>query len=131
LSTATELHQVPYRRYLSEQFSIAYDIYLEIVYLIDKKLKSALGRDTPNWHLVNCCPACFYQLLDEPELLFAFLCEMDANNSLRRTNAFVRQQIDRQDTRTTRSDLWISPEEVDRFGDEARSRPVIPSQPII
>jgi hypothetical protein len=80
---------LPYRQYLAEQFSIAYDVYLEILHCVDKKIQVVLGCDTPNWRVLNACPLCMYQLNDEPKLKFSIMCEVDGGNSLKRTNAFV------------------------------------------
>jgi hypothetical protein len=55
-----DLHGVAPRPYLGQQFSVAYDIYLSIRAEVDKCVKVALGRDTPNWRLKNACPACMY-----------------------------------------------------------------------
>ncbi|KAI6002559.1 hypothetical protein EDC04DRAFT_2871863 [Pisolithus marmoratus] len=55
--------------YLSCQFSIAFDLYLQI-YLED-------------WCLKHACAACTYKLTDEPELKFKLLYAMDGNNSLK------------------------------------------------
>ncbi|TDL13896.1 hypothetical protein BD410DRAFT_691017, partial [Rickenella mellea] len=81
-----------------------------------------LHRDTPNWRMLNTCPACFYKLKDEPALKFSLLCEMDGNNSLKRTDASLRSGEERMDLRMARSDYWLSPEEVDIFKDEVKSR---------
>ncbi|KDQ49650.1 hypothetical protein JAAARDRAFT_143120 [Jaapia argillacea MUCL 33604] len=116
------LHNVPYRRYLVEQFSVAYDVYLEVLHRIDKNVNTALGHDTPNWRLLHSCPACFYKLKDETPLKPAFLCQMDGNNSLKRTHATLRGHQERQDVRCPREDYWLSPAEVDRFKDEVKSR---------
>lgn len=116
--------QVPYRPSLEGQISIAYDAYLELTYLVDDALKTALRRDTPNWHLLNACPSCFYQLGEDPDFEFSFLCEMDGNNSLKRTTGIIHRADERTDKRTARSDYWICPEDVDQFKDEVQSRAV-------
>ena len=78
------IFQVPYRTYLTKQLSVAYDVYLEILHCVDNQLKKAMGRDTPNWRLLNACPACCYKLKNEPSLDFEWLVSIDGNNSLKR-----------------------------------------------
>ncbi|KAJ7718976.1 hypothetical protein B0H14DRAFT_3098641 [Mycena olivaceomarginata] len=63
---------VPFRPYLSQQFSIAYD-----------RVMNALGRDS-KWRLKHACPACMYKLEGEDELIFDMLTTMDGNDSLKR-----------------------------------------------
>ncbi|KAJ7300506.1 hypothetical protein DFH08DRAFT_919255 [Mycena albidolilacea] len=79
-----DLHGVPYRPYLRQQFSTAYDIYLEIHRQTDCLVNSALGHNTPNWRLKHTCPACMYKLEGEDELIFSMLFNMDGNDSLKR-----------------------------------------------
>jgi hypothetical protein len=61
-----DLHSLAPRPYLGSQFSTAFDVYLPIRAEVDKHVKVALGRDTPNWRLKNSCPACLYKLEGEP-----------------------------------------------------------------
>lgn len=76
--------QLPYRPYLREQFSIAYDIYLAIRSNVESRVLKELGRDSPNWRLRNACPACLYKLEGDLKLIFDMLLEMDSNDSLKR-----------------------------------------------
>ena len=115
---------MPYRPYLCTQLSDAYDVYLELCHRVDRKIQHALGRDTPNWHLRNCCPACFYKLEDEPKQEFSCSISMDGNNSLRRMGADIRKQELRPDSRTLTSDRWLTPDEVNCFKDEVKSSSV-------
>jgi hypothetical protein len=39
-----------------------FDIYLEIQRQVDEQVLAALGRDTPNWRVLNSCPACGYEV---------------------------------------------------------------------
>lgn len=64
------LHGIPFKPYLSRQFSIAHDLHLSIRSEVDLRVKQALGRDNPDWRLKNCCPACTYHLENEPRLTF-------------------------------------------------------------
>ncbi|KAG2140769.1 hypothetical protein BD769DRAFT_1349960 [Suillus cothurnatus] len=78
------LHSVSALPYLTAQLSSAFDVYLEILHCVDQRLHTALKCDTPNWRLLNSCPACFYKLEDEPNLEFGWLISIDGNNSLKR-----------------------------------------------
>ena len=113
--------QVPYRAYLSTQFSIAYDAFLSILRQVDWKVKHVLHQDTPDWHLHNVCPPCFYKLENEPSLKFSLLVSMDGNNSLWRMGDAMRGTNIHLDTRTLVSDRWIEPEDVERFKDEVKT----------
>jgi hypothetical protein len=112
---------VPYHSYLSTQFRTAYDVYLELCRRVARKIDQALGHDTPNWRLRNCCPPCFYKLEDEPKLEFSCFISIDGNNSLKRLGETVRNQTARLDSHTLESDRWLSAEEVDVFKDEVKS----------
>ncbi|KAF8212965.1 hypothetical protein K438DRAFT_1566472 [Mycena galopus ATCC 62051] len=78
-----DLHGVPFKPYLSQQFSIAYDVYLAIRQQTDERVMNALGRDS-KWRLKHACPACMYKLEGEDQLIFDMLTTMDGNNSLKR-----------------------------------------------
>ena len=118
------IFQVPYRTYLTKQLSVAYDVYLEILHCVDNQLKKAMGRDTPNWQLLNACPACCYKLKNEPSLDFEWLVSIDGNNSLKRWDPTVYGITPRLDTRRPRSDYWIDPDGVNSFQYEVNSKPV-------
>ncbi|KAG2140551.1 hypothetical protein DEU56DRAFT_870908 [Suillus clintonianus] len=119
--TLAFLHDIPYRLYLNMQFSVAYDIYLEIRHCVQQRLQAPLGRDTPNWCLLNSCPACFYKLRDEPKLEFDWLISIDGNNSLKRWDSTIYGNTPRVDSRWARSDYWVEPKAVDRFQNEIAS----------
>ncbi|THG99052.1 hypothetical protein EW026_g3227 [Hermanssonia centrifuga] len=115
------LHKQPFRRTLVEEFSMTFDVYLEILHCIDQRVNRALRRDAPDWRLRNICPPCMYTLTGEPELPLSLLCEMDGNSSLKLVDSAIRAGVPRTDEHTFRSDIWITPEEVDRFKDEVAS----------
>ncbi|KAF8187338.1 hypothetical protein K438DRAFT_1764945 [Mycena galopus ATCC 62051] len=74
---------VAYRPYLCQQFSIAYDLYLDIRRRTDEMVMKALGRDS-SWRLKHACPACMYKLEGEDAQIFEMLTTMDGNDSLKR-----------------------------------------------
>ncbi|KAG1723944.1 hypothetical protein EDB19DRAFT_1897988 [Suillus lakei] len=107
--TLCHLHNIPYRAYLNMQFSAAYDVYLEILHRVKTRLNAALGRNTPNWQLLNSCLCCVYKLEGEPSLTFEWLATVDRNNSLKHS-------------RQPRSDYWINQATVNTFQNEVRAQ---------
>ncbi|KAG2738887.1 hypothetical protein P692DRAFT_201842716 [Suillus brevipes Sb2] len=123
-----QAHTIPYRPYLTTQLSAAFDIYLQILQRIDQRLRRALKHDTPNWRLLNSCPACFYKLENEPDLGFDWLVSMDGNNSLKRWNPVIYGKNTRLDSRKVQSDFWIDPDTVDKFSGEVRAHAAMPDE---
>ncbi|KAJ7782103.1 hypothetical protein B0H14DRAFT_3095747 [Mycena olivaceomarginata] len=78
-----DIHGVPYRPYLCQQFSIAYDLYLDLRRRTEERMMKALGRDS-SWRLKHACPACTYKLEGEDAMIFEMLVTMDGNDSLKR-----------------------------------------------
>ncbi|KAG2354334.1 hypothetical protein BDR07DRAFT_1454156 [Suillus spraguei] len=115
------LHNVSYHRYLATQYRIAYDVYLEVLRRIDIKINTHLGHDAPHWRMRNSCPACQYQLQDEPALKFSVLCSFDGNNSAKLVDPVIRRGNERPDPRSGLSSIWLTEEYVDGFKDEVQS----------
>ncbi|KAJ7766007.1 hypothetical protein B0H14DRAFT_3510101 [Mycena olivaceomarginata] len=84
VKTLCDLHGVPYRPYLREQFSILYDLYLDLRRRTEARLLHHLGRDSFAWRVKHDCPACMYKLEGEDELIFDVLVTQDGGNSLKR-----------------------------------------------
>ncbi|KIK10609.1 hypothetical protein PISMIDRAFT_124186, partial [Pisolithus microcarpus 441] len=82
--TLCHFHNMPYRPYLFQQLTQAFDVYLEIIHCVDQKIRVALNRSAREWRLRNECPACFYRVEDEPTLTFDWFVSIDGNNSLKR-----------------------------------------------
>lgn len=100
---------------------MAYDVYLEILHRVDLLVDASLGRSDPDWRLKNSCPACNYELDNESPLRYAKLFCIDGNNSLKLIDASMRRGNLRKDTRTNRTDYWLSTEYVDIYKDEVHS----------
>ncbi|KAI5987211.1 hypothetical protein EDD15DRAFT_2136971, partial [Pisolithus albus] len=122
--TLCHLHSIPYRPYLCTQFSLAFNVYLEVIHRVDNCIRDVLGRNSQDWRLLNECPACFYRLEDEPSLKFDWLVSIDGNNSLKRWDTTVYGKTPREDSRTARSTYWLSNAEVDRFKYEVKAKQV-------
>ncbi|KAJ7050911.1 hypothetical protein C8F01DRAFT_1212858 [Mycena amicta] len=118
VKTLCDIHKVPYRQYLRAQFSIAYDLYLELRRQAEKCVLSLLGRDSLSWHIKHNCPACGYKLEGEQKLLYDRLVTIDSNNSLKRVNGNLlgSQRADNRDGGET---YFLSREMVDAW---ARNR---------
>ncbi|KAJ7867193.1 hypothetical protein B0H14DRAFT_3441890 [Mycena olivaceomarginata] len=80
---AYSIQHVAYRPFLCQQFSIAYDLYLDIRRRVDERVMLLLGRDS-KWRMKHACPACMYKLEGEDKLIFDMLTTMDGNDSLKR-----------------------------------------------
>lgn len=124
---------------MRDQFSIAFDAYLQILRTIENRVQVLLGRDGENWRIKNSCPCCcfkvrhiydrmncfiltfFSKLEDEKNLIFTRMFAIDGNNSAKR---FMNAAL--QDDRTFKSDYFLTREEVDIFKDEVKSRPAPP-----
>ncbi|KAJ7853472.1 hypothetical protein B0H14DRAFT_3450155 [Mycena olivaceomarginata] len=91
-----DLHGAAFRPYLCQQFTIAYDLYLEMRRQTDERVMRALGRDS-SWRLKHACPACTYKLTGEDALIFDMLVTMDGNDSLKRGAATREAAPDRRD----------------------------------
>lgn len=58
-----DLYMIPFRRRYRTGLADAFDAYLLILRRIDKQVLQALGRDTPNWRVLNACPPCGYEVV--------------------------------------------------------------------
>ncbi|KAG1870917.1 hypothetical protein F4604DRAFT_1881226 [Suillus subluteus] len=125
------LHGIRYHQYLADQLWVAFDVYIEVQRRVDTRVDSALGRDSPNWHMLNACPACHYEVEDEPTMPFSFQLSMDGNNSAKLVDPILRHGNERPDPRDQRCYFWMSEEYVDRFKHEvcnARQQALLPTE---
>ncbi|KAG2050477.1 hypothetical protein BDR06DRAFT_891746 [Suillus hirtellus] len=74
---------VQFYPYLSCQFSIALDIYLQILANVDSLVHQVISHSDPIWCLKHACPACTYMLKGEIPLKFSLLYTMDGNDLLK------------------------------------------------
>ncbi|KAG1727459.1 uncharacterized protein EDB91DRAFT_1239526 [Suillus paluster] len=111
--------------YLSCQFSIALDVFLQILAKVDTLMHEAIGRSDPNWQLMHVCPACTYTLKGKAPLRFRLLYTMDGNDSLKRDdldnvldedNMIAHQRsAELPSMQVVDSDRYLTREYVDRF----------------
>ncbi|KAK7028351.1 hypothetical protein R3P38DRAFT_3314844 [Favolaschia claudopus] len=126
-----DIHGVAPRPWLTTQFSVAFDVYLAVRAIVDRRVQVALGRHTPNWRLKNACPACLYPLQGEPTLKIPIMATFDGNNSLSRSDLCEKSEVDesgawiqgaskaRRDNRVAPGDYYIPREEVNRWAKDS------------
>ncbi|KAI0671594.1 hypothetical protein C8Q78DRAFT_1019556 [Trametes maxima] len=112
-----DVYDVNYRKHFRTQFSTAFDVYLNILQIVDQRCAKALGRDDPHWRIKHSCPCCHLQLQDEVALHPARLLAMDGNNSAKRVAS-----AGAQDRRRFKSDYFLPRDVVDHFKDEVKRR---------
>ncbi|KAG0697180.1 hypothetical protein DFH29DRAFT_984382 [Suillus ampliporus] len=94
--------KVLYRTILSDAFDV------------EKRMLAALGRDTPNWRVLNACPPCTYEVADEPLLDFGRFYVLDGGNSAKCMASVGSHQI--ADTRHfVESDYLLPRDFIDTF----------------
>ncbi|EJD36651.1 hypothetical protein AURDEDRAFT_74039 [Auricularia subglabra TFB-10046 SS5] len=106
-----------YLPHLREQFAQAFDVYLAIRRETARRVATALGRDGPNWRVLNSCPSCTYQLADEEPLEIGGMVAVDGGQSLKRSAA-----AGHADERTLESDYRIPPAHFDLYANEVAQR---------
>ncbi|KAJ7640923.1 hypothetical protein B0H17DRAFT_1216483 [Mycena rosella] len=120
VKTLTNLQCRPFKPYQMQQFTICFDLYLEILQNVEGRVKHALGRDAPDWRLKNCCPSCTYKLEGEAKLIFEMLGTGDGNDSLKPR----RDRATRPRTADAGGDYYLSREKVDRWSKEVLAQQV-------
>ncbi|KAG2109133.1 hypothetical protein DEU56DRAFT_874515 [Suillus clintonianus] len=85
VKTMCDLHGVSFHRHLSRQFSIAFDLYLQVRRSVAAMVAESLRRNTP-----------------VPHLTFSLLYAMDGNDSLKRV---LRRSLDTDESLGTSSEL--------------------------
>jgi len=123
-----DLEGLPFKPYLSTQMSIAFDVHVAILNGVRLRVLKTLGRDGPNWRMLNTCPPCQYRLQEEDKLDVRMLATFDGNDSLRRVERTDDSKLDssadnpgpalapsreRFDRRIGGGDYFLSPAEVD------------------
>lgn len=111
IKSICDLHSIAFKSHISRQFSISYDLYLNMRTLASELTQKALGRDSLDWRLRHICPPCTYKLEGEEKLKFSMLYTMDGNDSLKR--------IQRRDAVSISADNSIS--ETPVLGDSSES----------
>ncbi|KIN97518.1 hypothetical protein M404DRAFT_32253 [Pisolithus tinctorius Marx 270] len=128
VKTICDLQGVAFQHYLSCQFSIMLNLYLNILNGVEALIMEALSRTSDDWHLQHACPACTYKLKDKPHLKFKILYAMDGNDSLKHILHHIMEDEDSHELPTTQKvpmTCYLSCELVDSF---AQSAPIQSTQ---
>ncbi|KAL4080900.1 hypothetical protein J3A83DRAFT_4084477, partial [Scleroderma citrinum] len=78
-----DLQGVAFQPYISCQFTITLDQYLQILQYVQHMMLTTIHCTGPLWHLKNACPVCTYTLQGKLELKFSLFYTMDGNDSLK------------------------------------------------
>ncbi|KAI6020725.1 hypothetical protein BKA83DRAFT_4464456 [Pisolithus microcarpus] len=81
IKSLCDMHGVPFYNHCSRQFSIALDVYLQILALVSNLVRRALQRNQPDWWLKHCCPACTYKLQDELAIVATRVLDGNLNDT--------------------------------------------------
>ncbi|KAF9059288.1 hypothetical protein BDP27DRAFT_1371644 [Rhodocollybia butyracea] len=131
LKALSNVQGIAFKPYLMQQFSAAYDAYLEVKKRVCLEVDKALGREDPNWRIMHACPCCQYELKEDDAMDVQMLVAMDGNDSLKQVEgkneagddslaeAADRQSMERFDPRNAGGSYFLSQEDVDRW-DEPR-----------
>ncbi|KAK0437474.1 hypothetical protein EV421DRAFT_1907214 [Armillaria borealis] len=135
-----DLHAVAFQPYLLQQFSVCYDLYVDLLNTVHGQVLTALGHDAPNWRALNVYPSCTYKLEGEPPLKFAMLRTMDGNDSLKHVEKWESEIIDndrdarpgesikRLDLRNGQGDYFIPRDKVEQWSKEAIDESLVHSR---
>ncbi|KAJ7586885.1 hypothetical protein C8J56DRAFT_1051186 [Mycena floridula] len=125
VKTLCDMHGVSFRPHLATQFTIAFDVYLDVLRRTRHRVSVVLARDGPNWRLQNACPACLYHLEGEDELKYNMFFAMDGNDSLKQMHRHERvfdelgerlgPSRERQDSQEGGGDYFLPRKEVDEW----------------
>ncbi|KAG0705258.1 hypothetical protein DFH29DRAFT_981113 [Suillus ampliporus] len=111
--TLCDIHDVNYCTCYRDQFSIAFNAYLSILWHILSKVNQALGCGADDWCAQNVCPCCTYEFEDENTLNPKMLVSHDGNNSSK-----CIAGVGSADECQFHSTYFISHKQVDRFKNE-------------
>ncbi len=87
-TTLCDMDLQPSRRHFEKQLTICYDVFISLVEGLEKRVKRALNRDSPDWRLANACAPCLYVVQNEPLQDASLLLTGDGNNSIVRMKNF-------------------------------------------
>ncbi|KAJ3917507.1 hypothetical protein F5877DRAFT_44531 [Lentinula edodes] len=141
IKSLCDIQGFPFKPYLMQQFSSAYDAYVEVKSRTRKLVAQTLGRDSPTWRILHTCPCCQNELQEDDPLEIRMMVAMDGNDSLKRVErrkdaaddslAEVADSgvVERVDPRQAGGDYFLSRKSVDDWAEENwRNVPVWVSQ---
>ncbi|KAJ3831878.1 hypothetical protein F5878DRAFT_654758 [Lentinula raphanica] len=116
--TICHTYSVPYRRSHRADLSNAFDIYLTIQRNLQKRVAEELGHTSPDYRVLNSCPACCYEVKG----CIDFAINPDGNNSLKRMAGIGgRANVDVKTFND--SDYYLTSDFVNVYANEIHSRP--------
>ncbi|KAJ3806841.1 hypothetical protein F5876DRAFT_90874 [Lentinula aff. lateritia] len=141
IKSLCDVQGFPFKPYLMQQFSSAYDAYLGVKSRIRKLVAQTLGRDSPTWRILHACPCCQNELVEDDPLEIRMMVAMDGNDSLKRVErrkdaaddslAEVAGSgvVERTDPRQAGGDYFLSRASVDEWAEENwKNAPVLVPQ---
>lgn len=108
---------IQYTRGLRYRLSETFDAYLSILRGVDLLTSDALGRGDVDWRIKNSCPCCNHKVDGEPHLEYEQIFAIDGGSSLKRLKGAGSAE-----TGIFTSSYYVTPENVDKFKDEAVKR---------
>ncbi|GAW09504.1 hypothetical protein LENED_011662 [Lentinula edodes] len=84
IKSLCDVQGFPFKPYLMQQFSSAYDAYVEVKSRTRKLVAQTLGRDSSTWRILHTCPCCQNELQEDDPLEIRMMVAMDGNDSLKR-----------------------------------------------
>ncbi|KAJ3859383.1 hypothetical protein EV359DRAFT_75631 [Lentinula novae-zelandiae] len=113
-----------------QQFSSAYDVYVEVKSQTRKLVAQTLGRDSPTWRILHTCPCCQNELQEDNPLEIRMMVAMDGNDSLKcvehhkdaaddsLAEILDSGVVERVDPRQAGGDYFLSRTSVDNWAEE-------------
>ncbi|KAF8829596.1 hypothetical protein HHX47_DHR3000761 [Lentinula edodes] len=68
IKSLCDVQGFPFKPYLMQQFSSAYDAYVEVKSRTRKLVAQTLGRDLSTWQILHTCPCCQNELQEDDPL---------------------------------------------------------------
>ncbi|KAJ4477074.1 hypothetical protein C8R41DRAFT_983264 [Lentinula lateritia] len=130
IKSLCDIQGFPFKPYLMQQFSSAYDAYVEVKSRTRKLVAQTLGRDSPTWRILHTCPCCQNELQEDDPLEIRMMVAMDGNDSLKRVErrkdaaddslAEILDSgvVERVDPRQAGGDYFLSRTSVDNWAEE-------------
>ncbi|KDQ11426.1 hypothetical protein BOTBODRAFT_114425, partial [Botryobasidium botryosum FD-172 SS1] len=92
--TLDDLHGVTHTANLVHQFSSAFDIFIHILRVIDRRIACCLKRDDSDWRLKNACPCCSYKVRSILSISYPSASLFTFRNSAKYPLAITRKLLD-------------------------------------
>ncbi|KAH7870139.1 uncharacterized protein C8R40DRAFT_1163288 [Lentinula edodes] len=122
IKSLCDVQGFPFKPYLMQQFSSAYDAYVEVKSRTRKLVAQTLGRDSSTWRILHTCPCCQNELQEDDPLEIRMMVAMDGNDSLKRVerckDAADNSLAEVADSGVAGDDYFLSRTSVDNWAEE-------------